>query len=72
MTFIEKIFRKHKFEIVFRDSSEYFLSDNAKMVQEGKLLRFIEFKEQDGKVLTRSIYYPIANVFRITTDWEEK
>ena len=40
---IEKAFIKNDYELLFKDSSEYFVICNAKMFQEGNLIRFICF-----------------------------
>ncbi|MBD3195606.1 MAG: hypothetical protein GF317_11150 [Candidatus Lokiarchaeota archaeon] len=59
----EKQLKKSDFEILFRDSSEYFLVENAKMIQEGNLLRFICFDENDK--FKEDIWYPMLNIYRV-------
>ena len=50
------------FEILFKDSPEYFYVSNARMFQEGKLIRFIVFENEKFK---EEHWYPISNIHRI-------
>ena len=50
------------FEILFKDSPEYFYVKGARMIQEGALIRFICFK--DGN-FDCDHWYPIVNIHRI-------
>ena len=59
----EKQMRKSDFEISFQDSPEYFLVQNAKMIQEGNLLRFICFDENDK--FKEDVWFPMINVYRV-------
>ncbi len=59
----EKQMKKSDFEISFQDSPEYFLVENAKMIQEGNLLRFICFDENDK--FKEDLWYPMINVYRV-------
>jgi hypothetical protein len=53
------------FQVLFKDSSEYFEIHNARMFTEGGLLRFVKF-DLDGNHI-EDIYYPLINVYRIKT-----
>ncbi len=61
-----KCFKKNDFEILFRDSSEYFAVENAKMIVEGSFVRFVCFdsKEELAKFI-HDIYYPVDLIYRI-------
>ena len=59
----ENQMRKSDFEISFQASPDYFLVENAKMIQEGNLVRFICFDENDK--FKENIWYPMINIFRI-------
>lgn len=54
--------RKSDFEILFRDSPEYFGVENARMFQEGAFVRFCTF---DGDKPKDDVFFPIANIHRI-------
>jgi hypothetical protein len=56
---------KRNFQILFRDSSEYFYIVNARMFTEGPLVRFVLFNDQDE--MLEDVYYPLCNVYRIKT-----
>jgi len=58
----ERQMLKSDYEVTFRDSSEYFLVENAKMIQEAGLVRFLCF---DGDNFKEDIWYPILNIYRI-------
>ncbi len=62
-TIKEKQLKKTDFEILFMDSSEYFLVENARMIQEGNMVRFICFDENDE--FKHDLWYPMTNIFRI-------
>lgn len=59
----EKQMRKSDFEVTFQDSPEYFIVENAKMIQEGNLIRFICFDKEDR--FKEDLWYPMVNVYRI-------
>lgn len=59
----ENAFKKSDYEILFKDSAEYFLVPNAKMIQEGAFVRFLCFDDQDKYKETH--WYPIANIHRL-------
>ena len=63
MTPQEKADIKGNFEILFKDSPEYFAINCAKMVQEGDLLRFICFDERGN--LKEDAWFPIFNIHRV-------
>lgn len=54
--------RKHDYEILFKDSPEYFVVRNAKMIVEGSFVRFFCFV---GDTYQESHWYPIQNIHRI-------
>jgi len=60
---IQKAMIKYDYEILFNDSSEYFCVENAKMIQEGDLIRFICFDENDKYKCDE--WYPIFKIHRI-------
>lgn len=55
---------KRNFQILFRDSSEYFFIKNARLFNESNFARFEVFEEDTWK---ETIYYPLCNIFRIKT-----
>jgi hypothetical protein len=57
--------KKRDFEILFKDSPEYFAVLNAKMIFEGK--KFVRFLIFEGDVLIAEEFYPIQNIHRIKT-----
>ena len=59
----DKTFEKSDFEILFKDSPEYFGIKNARMLQEGLFVRFICF-DKDNKFKC-DIWHPIASIHRI-------
>lgn len=60
--------RKHDYEILFKDSPEYFVGKNAKMIQEGLMIRFIQFDENDNLASEES--YPIFHIHRTKVYYE--
>ena len=62
MEIMDKCLEKHHYEILFKDSPEYFAVKNAKMIQEGSFVRFICF---DGFKPLEDHWYPINNIHRI-------
>jgi hypothetical protein len=61
-----KATEKFDYEILFKDSPEYFVVQNAKMIPEGKLVRFICFDSAlPTALLKEEVWYPINNIFRI-------
>lgn len=60
---IEKSKQLNNFEILFKDSPEYFAVAGAKMLVEGPFVRFICF-DPEGK-FKQDLWYPIENIFRI-------
>jgi len=59
----DKTFEKSDFEILFKDSPEYFGIKNARILQEGAFVRFICFDKDD--LFKCDIWHPIANIHRI-------
>jgi hypothetical protein len=59
----EKANRKSDFELLFKDSPQYFAVLNARMIQEGALVRFVCFDNQDR--YDKDVMFPLANIFRI-------
>jgi hypothetical protein len=59
----EKATRTNDFEILFNDSPEYFIVESARMIQEGKFVRFICF--DDNLVFHHDEWYPINKIHRI-------
>jgi hypothetical protein len=59
---MKNFLKKHDYEILFKDSPEYFAVLNAKMMQEGSLIRFICFVDDK---LSHEEWYPIQNIHRI-------
>lgn len=59
----DKATRINDFEILFNDSPEYFLVENARMIQEGKLIRFICF--DNDLAFDHDEWYPISKIHRI-------
>jgi hypothetical protein len=59
----ENQMKKSDFEISFQDSPEYFLVENAKMIQEGNLFRFICFDESYN--YKEDVWLPMVNVHRV-------
>lgn len=63
---MNKCYKKSYYEILFKDSSEYFAVHNAKMIQEGLMVRFVCFdSKEEFANYKEDIYYPIANIYRI-------
>jgi len=60
---MDKAMQKKNFEILFKDSPEYFAVKNAKMLIEGPFVRFISFDENDKYIEDQ--WYPIGNIHRI-------
>jgi len=54
--------KKHDYEITFKDSPEYFVVENAKMIPEETLVRFICFT---GDKYKEEVWYPTCNIYRI-------
>jgi hypothetical protein len=54
---------KSDYELLFKDSAEYFGVFNAKMIQEGQFIRFICFNEDN--TYKETVWYPIQNIHRI-------
>lgn len=59
---------KRNFQILFRDSSEYFEVKNARMFNESNLIRFEVFESDKWK---ETIYYPLCNIYRIKVGLNE-
>lgn len=59
----EKQMLKNDYEITFHDSPDYFLVENAKMIQESTLVRFICFDTDDK--FKEDIWFPLINIQRI-------
>jgi hypothetical protein len=68
-----KATEKHDYEILFKDSAEYFAVKNAKMIQEGAFVRFITFDcKLPSARLEEDHWYPIVNIHRIKRYHEVK
>jgi len=62
----EKSLELTDYEILFKDSNEYFCVEKAKMIQEGVFVRFICFESQQGvSTVKENVWFPIANIHRI-------
>lgn len=59
----ENSLKKYDYEVLFKDSPEYFAIKNAKMIQEKKLIRFICFHPND--LFKEDVWFPISNIHRI-------
>lgn len=59
---VENSMKKRDYEILFKDSPEYFAVKNARMIQEGLFVRFISF---DGDVFKDDTWFPINVIHRI-------
>lgn len=59
---MSKALIKHDYEILFKDSPEYFEVKNSRMIQEGNLIRFVCF---DGEIYIGDTFFPIQNIHRI-------
>ena len=55
--------KNHDYEILFNDSSEYFIVLNAKMIQEGDFVRFICFDDEDNYKCDE--WYPLCKIHRV-------
>lgn len=55
--------QKADFELLFKDSPDYFLVKNAKMLQEGDLIRFICFDDKDKYDCDQ--WFPLSSIHRI-------
>jgi hypothetical protein len=60
---------KGDFSILFKDSPEYFIVENARMIFEDKLVRFVCFDEANN--FKEDIWYPLNNIFRIKREFED-
>lgn len=55
--------KRNVFEILFKDSIEYFRIENARMLaHDGSFVRFMIF---DGDTIKEEVFYPLVNVYRI-------
>lgn len=61
----ENSFKKNDYEILFIDSPEYFVIENARFIQEGKFARFLCFDKNN--VYSHTIWHPINRIHRIKT-----
>jgi len=59
----ENAFKKSDFEIMFKDSPDYFVIKNCKMIFEYMMVRFICFDENDK--WKEEIWYPMESIFKI-------
>ena len=59
----ENVFKKSDFEIMFKDSPDYFVIKNCKMFFEYMMVRFICFDESDN--WKEEIWYPMESIFKI-------
>lgn len=62
MTPKEKAMKKTDFEILFKDSPEYYSVLNAKMIIEGSFVRFLCFIEN---TFSHDEWYPVQHIHRI-------
>lgn len=62
--------KKRDYEILFKDSPEYFWVANARMLFEGPMVRFICFNPDDTPKDDQ--WYPLANIHRIKAYAEKK
>lgn len=60
---MDKTLIKSDFELLFKDSPEYFGVKNARMLVEGPFVRFIKFDENN--IMIADEWYPIENIHRI-------
>lgn len=58
----ENQMKKADFEILFKDSPDYYVVQNAKMIFESQMVRFICF---DGDKFKGDEWYPMVNIQRI-------
>lgn len=62
----KKSTEKFDYEILFKDSAEYFVVKNSKMIQEGAFVRFLSFEDSlPISKLREEQWYPIVNIHRI-------
>ena len=54
---------KQDYQILFKDSPEYFTVPNSRMIQEGAFVSFICFDDQDN--YKERHWYPLSNIHRI-------
>ena len=59
----DRSLQKHDYEILFNDSPEYFAVENAKIVFEGNMVRFICFSEDNTPKWDE--WYPLCRIHRI-------
>ncbi len=58
----EDMMKKADYVLMFIDSPDYFLVENAKMIFENQMVRFICF---NGDEFKENIWFPITRIFRI-------
>ena len=58
----QKQMEKSDFEVLFKNSPDYFVVQNAKLIFEESAARFICF---DGDVFKEDVWFPYVNVHRI-------
>jgi hypothetical protein len=58
----ENAFKKFDYEILFKDSPDYYVVKNAKFLIEGTFVRFICF---EGDEISHDEYYPTQHIHRI-------
>jgi hypothetical protein len=54
---------KGTFSILFKDSPEYVSIENARLLVESGLVRFMVFDDEDNFI--EDIWFPLINIFRI-------
>ena len=59
----DNMMKKSDFEVLFKDSPDYFLVENAKIMFEQGMVRFICFTEADN--WKEEVWYPMCNIYRI-------
>lgn len=58
----QKQMEKSDFEVLFKNSPDYFVVQNAKLIFEENAARFVCF---DGDVFKEDVWFPYVNVHRI-------
>jgi hypothetical protein len=60
---MDRVIKKYNYELLFHDSPEYFYVNNARMMQEKDLIRFICFDDQSKYLF--DMWFPVINIHRI-------
>lgn len=59
---LEKADRVYDYELMFRDSPEYYCIENAKMFQEGAMITFMRYEQDE---LVEQVWFPLSNIYRV-------